>query len=298
MIHKNGTTHSQICECSQTHQQIIQEIRICPGVVCNDFHFPLCVCSLRDIFERINEHLEELKYESEDMVSWRREARRSVPHSTYHFVFQADRQMYPLKKNFVSQSSWSTTRILIHMNVDYFTFNSDTMCPCIPQWKFVNWKASQELGLCCLWWWQCYPKTSKMQKPFSMKLMSRFEGSLSIPSGNLSRAGCPAPYFFLLFHKIPTFSYFLALEGKISSYFLLFSWNSTTFFWFCLNIFNFQVNFEDFRKFSWFWRFQKIFIQFSENVLIFDFWAMFSCWDCKQSQKLHSREEQSCRRKK
>ena len=27
-------------------------------------------------------------------------------------------------------------------------------------------------------------------------------------------------YFFLLFHKIPTFSYFLALEGKISSYFL------------------------------------------------------------------------------
>ena len=35
--------------------------------------------------------------------------------------------------------------------------------------------------------------------------------------------GCPASYFFLLFHKIPIFSYFLALEGKISSYFLLFS---------------------------------------------------------------------------
>ncbi len=63
-------------------------------------------------------------------------------------------------------------------------------------------------------------------------------------------AGCPASYFFLLFGSWRQ-KFFL---------FLWFSWNS--FLWFCLKIFNFQVNFEDFIKFSWFWIFQNFFFFF------------------------------------
>ncbi len=81
-------------------------------------------------------------------------------------------------------------------------------------------------------------------------------------------AGCPASYFFLLFGISPTFSYFLALEGKISSYFLLLSWNSVTFLDFVSKICNFQVNFEDFRFFFDFEDIKKFLFNF-EKISLF-----------------------------
>ncbi len=55
---------------------------------------------------------------------------------------------------------------------------------------------------------------------FTRNLSLSFEQNKKKMKKASFHSGCPASYFFLLFHKIPTFSYFLALEGKISSYFL------------------------------------------------------------------------------